>query len=101
MDFPVGEPEVVFKFRHPDLQTAAETDVRPSIPGQHVMKFKAEALPLKERARAASGCSIRTTCEFLTSAAPDSEQHTAMREIVRPCRCCRRCRSPAMSSCSW
>ena len=27
--FPVGEPEIVFKFRHPDLQTAAEMDVRP------------------------------------------------------------------------
>jgi hypothetical protein len=39
--FPVGEPEVVFKFRHPDLQTAAETDMRPSIPGPHVRKSKA------------------------------------------------------------
>ena len=47
--FPVGEPEMVFKFRHPDLQAAAEMDVRPSIPGQHVMKFKAEALPLKDK----------------------------------------------------
>jgi hypothetical protein len=47
--FPVGDPEVVFKFRHPDLQTAAETDVRPSIPGAYLIKFKAEALPLKEK----------------------------------------------------
>ena len=29
--FPVGEPEIVFKFRHPDIQVAAETDVRPNI----------------------------------------------------------------------
>lgn len=47
--FPVGNPEVVFKFRHPDLQTAAEMDVRPNILGKYRIKFKAEALPLKEK----------------------------------------------------
>jgi len=47
--FPVGDPEVVFKFRHPDLQTAAEMDVRPKITGDYRIKFKAEALPLKEK----------------------------------------------------
>lgn len=47
--FPVGDPEVVFKFRHPDLQTAAETDVRPQILGEHRVKFKCQALPLKEK----------------------------------------------------
>jgi hypothetical protein len=47
--FPIGEPEVVFKFRHPDLQVAAETDVRPNILGDHRVKFKAQALPLKEK----------------------------------------------------
>ncbi|HZO09540.1 MAG TPA: hypothetical protein VFC77_09180 [Myxococcota bacterium] len=47
--FPVGEPEVVFKFRHPDLETAAALDVRPRIPGVHEVKFKAEALPLRDR----------------------------------------------------
>ena len=46
--FPVGEPEIVFKFRHPDLQTAAEMDMRPKIP-EYRIKFKAEALPLKEK----------------------------------------------------
>jgi hypothetical protein len=46
--FPVGDPEVVFKFRHPDPQTAAEMDVRPNIAGKYEIKFKAEALPLKE-----------------------------------------------------
>ena len=46
--FPDGEPEVVFKFRHPDLQKAAEIDVRPRIPGDYKIKFKAEALPLKD-----------------------------------------------------
>lgn len=47
--FPVGNPEIVFKFRHSDLQTAAEMDVRPNIPGEYLIKFKAEALPLKEK----------------------------------------------------
>jgi hypothetical protein len=47
--FPVGDPEIVFKFRHPDMQKAAEMDVRPHIPGIHRVKFKAETLPLKDK----------------------------------------------------
>ncbi len=47
--FPVGEPEIVFKFRHPDMQVAAETDVRPNIMGDHIVKFKCQALPPKEK----------------------------------------------------
>ena len=46
--FPVGDPEIVFKFRHPDEQKAATFDVRPNIAGKYRIKFKAEALPLKE-----------------------------------------------------
>jgi hypothetical protein len=45
--FPVGDPEIVFKFRHPDAQKAATLDVRPKISGKYRIKFKAEALPLK------------------------------------------------------
>jgi hypothetical protein len=47
--FPVSDPEMVFKFRHPDMQTAAEVDVRPNIAGNYRIKFKAEALPLKDQ----------------------------------------------------
>lgn len=47
--FLVGDPEIVFKFRHPDLATAAAVDVSPIIAGDHRIKFKAEALPLKEK----------------------------------------------------
>lgn len=47
--FPAGDPEIVFKFRHPDIQKAAELDVRPNIAGDYQIKFKAEALPLKDR----------------------------------------------------
>src|SRR5271166_2668743 len=46
--FPVGDPEMVFKFRHPDEQTATAVDVRPKIAGAYRIKFKAEALPLKD-----------------------------------------------------
>lgn len=47
--FLTGDPEIVFKFRHPDMQTAANLDVRPKIAGQYRIKFKAEALPLKDQ----------------------------------------------------
>ena len=47
--FPIGDPEIVFKFRHPDMQRAAETDVRPQILGDHRVKFKCQALPLRNR----------------------------------------------------
>src|SRR6516225_2315516 len=46
--FPVGDPEIVFKFRHPDERQATELDVRPQIAGRFQIKFKAEALPLKD-----------------------------------------------------
>jgi hypothetical protein len=47
--FPSGEPEIVFKFRHSDIQIAAETDVRPHILGDYKVKFKCQALPLKDQ----------------------------------------------------
>ena len=59
--FPIGEPEIVFKFRHPDMQVAAETDVRPNILGDHRVKFKAQALPLKEKLGGIR-CSSPTMC---------------------------------------
>jgi len=47
--FPEGDPEIVFKFRHPDEKIAAAMDVRPKISGKYRIKFKSEALPLKDR----------------------------------------------------
>jgi hypothetical protein len=47
--FPVGDPEIVFKYRNPDLQKTAETDVRPHIQGDYEVKFKCQVLPLKDR----------------------------------------------------
>jgi hypothetical protein len=49
MGFPASDPECVFKFRHPDMQTAAALDVRPNIAGEYRIKFKAEALPLRDQ----------------------------------------------------
>jgi hypothetical protein len=53
--FPVGDPEIVFKFRHPDIQTAAEMDVRPDFAGDYRIKFKAEGLPLHDQV---GGCRL-------------------------------------------
>jgi len=47
--FPVGDPEIVFKFRHPEEKIAAAMDVRPKISGKYRIKFKSEALPLKDK----------------------------------------------------
>src|SRR6516225_6517020 len=47
--FAVGDPEIVFKFRHPDEQKVAAIDVRPRIAGRYKVKFKAEALPLRDQ----------------------------------------------------
>jgi hypothetical protein len=47
--FPVGDPEIVFKFRHPDEAQATAVDVRPKIAGAYRIKFKAEILPLKDQ----------------------------------------------------
>lgn len=61
--FPVGDPEIVFKFRHPNEQKAAALDVRPRIDGKYRIKFKAEALPLKDEI---GGCRILYShnCQF-------------------------------------
>jgi hypothetical protein len=47
--FPIGEPEIVFKFRNPDLQAAAEADVRPKFAGDYRVKFKCQALTLRDQ----------------------------------------------------
>ena len=83
--FPVGAPEIVFKFRHPDLQAAAELDVRPHIPGNFRIKFKAEALPLRERLGGAR-LLYSHNAEFDLDQA-GAEDRTAMATLVRvfPC----------------
>src|SRR5215469_15601749 len=46
--FPVGDPEIVLKFRHVDEAKAMKMDLHPKIAGKYRIKFKAEALPLKD-----------------------------------------------------
>lgn len=47
--FPIEDPEIVFKFRNSDMDLAAAVDVRPKIAGPYRVKFKSEALPLKDQ----------------------------------------------------
>lgn len=74
--FAVGDPEIVFKFRHPDLQKTADIDVRPQIAGDYRIKFKSEALPLKD---AVGG--VRTLYSH-NAQFPLSHVHAADREAL-------------------
>jgi hypothetical protein len=79
--FPVGDPEIVFKFRHPDEQKAAAVDVRPTIAGKYRIKFKAEALPVKNQV---GGYRILYShnCQFGLSQVHEADR-TAMSTLVR------------------
>lgn len=46
--WPLNDHEVVLKYRHPDLDTAAAVDVRPAGHVAHQIKFKEELLPLRD-----------------------------------------------------
>ena len=84
-NFPVGDPEIVFKFRHPDMQKTAELDVRPNISGPYQIKFKAEALPLKDQI-GGHRLLFSHNVQFGLSQAPEGH-HAAMANIARvfPC----------------
>jgi len=79
--FPVGDPEIVFKFRHPDLEKAAVVDVRPTIPGGYQIKFKAEVLPLRDQL---GGYRVLYShnAQFGLSQAPEGDQ-TSMAAVAR------------------
>ena len=79
--FPVGDPEIVFKFRHPDEQAATTMDVRPKIAGAYRIKFKAEALPLKDQV---GGYRILYShnCQFGLSQMHEADR-TSMATLVR------------------
>jgi hypothetical protein len=83
--FPLGEPEIVFKFRHPDLQKAAELDVRPQFDIPHRIKFKAEALPLPDRV-GGSRLLYSHNAQFPLSAAPAVDRTSmTMLGLAFPC----------------
>jgi hypothetical protein len=79
--FPVGDPEIVFKFRHPDEKQATALDVRPKIAGKYRIKFKAEALPLKDEV---GGYRILYShnCQFGLSQMHDADK-TSMATLVK------------------
>jgi len=83
--FPTGDPEIVFKFRHPEMQRAAEMDVRPQIAGKYVVKFKAEALPLKDQV-GGYRLLFSHNVEFGLSQAPEGDRGS-MPTVIRvfPC----------------
>jgi hypothetical protein len=71
--FPVGDPEIVFKYREADLQKAKEADVRPNIFGKYRIKFKAEALPLKDQV-GGFRLLFSHNCQFPLSAVHDANR---------------------------
>jgi hypothetical protein len=79
--FPVGDPEIVFKFRHADEQKAAALDVRPHISGAYRIKYKVEALPLKDEI---GGFRLLYShnCQFGLSQLHESDR-TSMATLVR------------------
>jgi hypothetical protein len=79
--FPAGGPEIVFKFRHPDLEKAAELDVRPKITGNYRIKFKAEALPLKDQV-GGYRLLFSHNAQFHLSQAPEGDR-TSMATLAR------------------
>ena len=61
MGFPVGDPEIVFKFRHPDEKAAAELDVRPKVAGQVPHQVQGGSAAAEGPGRAATVSCTRTT----------------------------------------
>src|SRR5262249_21716308 len=87
--FAVSDPEIVFKFRHPDMQTAADVDLCgrafSATPGS---SSSSRRCPSKTRS-AVTGCCSRTTSSFRSARCMNLSK--ARRQPS--CGCCRRCRS--------
>ncbi len=71
--FPIGDPEIVFKYRSADMKTAQAIDVRPKIDGKYKIKFKLEVMPLKERIGGMRRL-LSHNVEFGLSQAPQAER---------------------------
>jgi hypothetical protein len=71
--FPIGDPEIVFKYRCPDMMVAQAMDVRPRISGNYKIKFKLELLPLKERIGGVRRL-LAHNVEFGLSQAPEADR---------------------------
>ncbi len=71
--FPIGDPEIVFKFRHPDPKVAAAMDVRPDIAGKYKIKFKVELLPQPDKIGGVRRL-MSHNVEFALSQAPEAKR---------------------------
>jgi hypothetical protein len=71
--FPVADPEIVFKYRSPDMMMAQAMDVRPNISGKYKIKFKLEVMPLKEHIGGMRRL-LSHNIEFGLSQAPEAER---------------------------
>ncbi|HZQ00897.1 MAG TPA: hypothetical protein VFB13_15255 [Reyranella sp.] len=71
--FPISDPEIVFKFRHPDPRHAAATDVRPNIAGKYKTKFKVELMPTPDRVGGMRRL-MSHNVEFALSQAPEAKR---------------------------
>jgi hypothetical protein len=71
--FAIGDPEIVFKYRSPDMKKAQQLDVRPRIDGKYKIKFKLEVMPLKERLGGLRRL-LAHNVEFGLSQAPQAER---------------------------
>ena len=77
----MGDPEIVFKFRSQDRDAAMALDVRPEIAGKYRIKFKAQAMPLKDEV---GGMRILFShnCQFGVSQMHDADK-TSMATLMR------------------
>jgi hypothetical protein len=71
--FPVADPEIVFKYRSPDMMMAQGLDVRPGISGKYKIKFKLEVMPIKEHIGGLRRL-LSHNVEFGLSQAPEAER---------------------------
>ncbi|MFO1082704.1 MAG: hypothetical protein U1E23_19025 [Reyranellaceae bacterium] len=71
--FPVSDPEIVFKYRNPDMMLAQGMDVRPNISGKYKIKFKLEVMPLKEHIGGMRRL-LSHNVEFGLSQAPEADR---------------------------
>jgi hypothetical protein len=79
--FAVGDPEIVFKFRHPDKVMAASVDVRPNIQGSYRIKFKMQKLSLASHGPG-SRALYSHNCQFPVTHVRERDR-TALTTLVR------------------
>ncbi len=72
--FPAEEPEVVFKFRHPDQQQAAEVDVAPQSSARLPDQVQGRSLASEGSVSAAIVCSFSHNVQFPLSHAPGGDR---------------------------